>query len=196
MYVKNLILSPAEILAFLIRHFQDESQWVVDSKIRDESNQSQIVQCPQRTNVSERSSKKEQGIVIASPCYLLTSRTLALAQRLGKLLEEDMDHGQKIQSLGSFMFHIPSRLGDCQALDDATECISSTYISILQPACQRDQQDRRQYFTALKSLRRCILDERQALSSNVLAAAVLLSWYEVCEAHALHERWYSDTVRF
>lgn len=179
-----------------MRHFQDESQWVVDSKIRDEPDQSQIVQCPQRTNVSERSSKKEQSIAIASPCYLLTSRTLALAQKLGKLLEEDMNLGQKIQSLGPFMFHIPSRLGDCQALDDATECISSTYISILQPACQRNQQGRRQYFTALKSLRQCILDERQALSSNVLAAAVLLSWYEVCESLALHKRWYSNTVRF
>lgn len=169
---------------------------MVDSKILDGFNQSQIVQYPRRNKVPVRSNKTKQDISIASPYYLLTSQTLALAQRLGKLLEEDREFGQKIQSLGSFMFYIPSRLGDCQALDDATECISSTYISILQPACQRNQQHRRLYFTALKSLRRYILDKRQALSSNVLAAAVLLSWYEVCRALALHEKFYSNTVRF
>ena len=129
-----------------------------------------------------------QDIVMGSPSCSLTSRSFALAQKLVGLLEEDMDLGQKIQSLGSFIFYIPSRLGHCQALDDATECICSTYISILQPAIQRTQPDRRQYFMAIKSLRKCILDKRQALSSNVLAAAVLLSWYEVCELVTLRLR--------
>ena len=129
-----------------------------------------------------------QDIVMGSPSCSLTSRSFALAQKLVGLLGEDMDLSQKIQSLGSFIFYIPSRLGHCQALDDATECICSTYISILQPAFQSTKPDRRQYFIAIKSLRRCILDKRQALSSNVLAAAVLLSWYEVCELVTLRLR--------
>ena len=132
--------------------------------------------------------EKEPRIAMDSPRYSLTSESFALAQKLARLLEEDMHLSQRIQSVGHFIFYIPSRLGHCQALDDATECICSTYISILQPAGQRIKLDRCKYGMALKSLRQCILDKKQALSSNVLAAAVLLSWYEVCESFTLQVR--------
>jgi len=127
------------------------------------------------------------ALTIGNPCPPLASRSLSLAQKLVGLLEEDMNLGMKIQTLGSFIFYIPSRLGHSQALDDATECFCTTYISALKPGGSRSKQDRHQYFMALKSLRQSILDENQALSSNVLAAAVLLSWYEVCKLLSLRK---------
>lgn len=129
------------------------------------------------------------GVTMGAPCPPLTSRSLALAQKLVGLLEEDKNMGTKIQSLGYFILYIPSRLGHSQALDDATECISESYISALKPAGRRSKQDRNLYFLALKSLRQSILDESTALSSNVLAAAVLLSWYEVSKYLFLDIDW-------
>ncbi|RDW56932.1 hypothetical protein BP5796_12999 [Coleophoma crateriformis] len=95
------------------------------------------------------------------------------------LLEEDLESGTKIHTLGPYLLHVPSRIGHNKALDDATDCICSTYLSLLQPGSRRSQLDRRKYVLALQSLRQCLMDEKQALSSNVLAAAVLLSWYEI-----------------
>ncbi|RDW56990.1 hypothetical protein BP6252_13943 [Coleophoma cylindrospora] len=95
------------------------------------------------------------------------------------LLEEDLESGTKIHTLGLYLLHVPSRIGHNKALDDATDCICSTYLSLLQPGSRRSQLDRHKYVVALQSLRQCLMDEKQALSSNVLAAAVLLSWYEI-----------------
>ena len=85
----------------------------------------------------------------------------------------------KIQNLGSFLECIPARLGYSQALDDAVECLCTAYTSLLVPDMLNVGQNRREYYIALRSLRRNILDEDEALSSNTLAAAVLLSWFEV-----------------
>lgn len=117
--------------------------------------------------------------VIPPPCGLPSSFSFLLAQKLVRLLEEDVGFGVKIGSLGLFMLYIPARLGHNKALDDATECICSTYISLLQADSDSNKSDRKKYLQALRSLRHCITDDGRAFSSNVLAAAVLLSWYEV-----------------
>jgi hypothetical protein len=154
----------------------DESQWVLERKTRYSVTPQH--KYPKRSKALTQTATNP--CPTEGPHYSLTSASLALAQKLVGLLEEDKGLGMKIQSLGLFIFEIPSRLGNSQALDDAMECICSAYVSVLQPICHKSEQDRHQYFQALKSLRQCILDETQALSSNVLAAAVLLSWYEVC----------------
>jgi hypothetical protein len=86
----------------------------------------------------------------------------------------------RMQNLGSFLELIPSRLGYSKALDDAVQCICTAYTCALSQNYPNVNQDRQEYYVALRSLRLGVLDETEALSSNVLAAAVLLSWYEVC----------------
>lgn len=122
---------------------------------------------------------EEKQDVVGTLRSLPSSSSFLLSRRLVWLLEEDINCGMKIQSLGLFLSHIPSRLGHNQALDDATDCICSTYISIFEPASRGSNINRYKYLLALKSLRQSLLDESQALSSDVLAAAVLMSWYEV-----------------
>jgi hypothetical protein len=135
-----------------------------------------------------------------TPRSLPSSSSFSLSRKLVWLLEEDINCGMTIQSLGLFLSHIPSRLGHNQALDDATDCICSTYISIFEPAGRGSNVNRYKYLLALKSLRQYILDDSQALSSDVLAAAVLMSWYEVCRhlhttSRSQHTLTYLDTCR-
>jgi hypothetical protein len=137
---------------------------------------------------------------VETPGSLPSSSSFSLSRKLVWLLEEDINFGMKIQSLGLFLSHIPSRLGHNKALDDATDCICSAYISIFEPAGRGSNVNRYKYLLALKSLRQSILDESQALSSNVLAAAVLMSWYEVSKHlhitnHSQNTLTYLDTCR-
>jgi hypothetical protein len=81
--------------------------------------------------------------------------------------------------LGSFFPFIPQRLGHCRALDDAVQCICTAYSALLRSNGSVIGQDRREYYQALRSLRLACQDKNDVLSSNVLCAAVLLSWYEV-----------------
>jgi hypothetical protein len=87
--------------------------------------------------------------------------------------------GIVINNLGSFFPFIPQRLGHCRALDDAVQCICTAYSALLRSNESAIGQDRREYYQALRSLRLACQDKNDVLSSNVLCAAVLLSWYEV-----------------
>jgi len=102
------------------------------------------------------------------------------------LLLQLLDHldsrrhiGLQIENMGSFFRFIPPRLGYSRALDHAVQCVCSAYSSLLQPKDSKVDQHRRQYYRALRSLRLACLDKDQVLSSNVLCATILLSWYEV-----------------
>jgi hypothetical protein len=94
-------------------------------------------------------------------------------------LDEKKPPGMQIHNLGSFFPFIPSRLGHSRALDDAVQCICTAYSALLCSNGSAIGQDRREYYRALRSLRLACLDKDEFLSSNVLCAAVLLSWYEV-----------------
>jgi hypothetical protein len=94
-------------------------------------------------------------------------------------LDDKKPIGMQIRNLGSFFPFIPSRLGHSRALDDAVQCICTAYSALL---CSNEAvigQDRREYYRALRSLRLACQDKNEVLSSNVLCAAILLSWYEV-----------------
>jgi len=94
-------------------------------------------------------------------------------------LDDNKPPGMTIRNLGSFFPFIPSRLGHSRALDDAVQCICTAYSALLCSDGSLIGQDRREYYQALKSLRLACQDKDEVLSSNVLCAAVLLSWYEV-----------------
>jgi hypothetical protein len=94
-------------------------------------------------------------------------------------LDDKKPQGMTINNLGSFFPFIPPRLGHSRALDDAVQCICTAYSALL---CSNESvisQNRREYYQALKSLRHACQDRNEVHSSNVLCAAVLLSWYEV-----------------
>lgn len=166
-------------------NYQYESQWVLALESK-----TQRVLKPvgnfQGSKVSNPIAEKRHGV--ESPRSLPNSSSYSLSRKLVWLLEEDMSSSVKIQSLGLFLLHIPSRLGHNKALDDATDCICSTYMSIFEPDGPGSNSNRHKYLLALKSLRQYVLDESEALSSNVLAAAVLLSWYEIL-AENLENGW-------
>jgi hypothetical protein len=81
--------------------------------------------------------------------------------------------------MGPYFRHIPQRLGQNQALDDAVRCICTVYKSTLTGNRSASALGRGDYYKALKSLRLSVLNPEEALSSNTLCAAVILSWYEV-----------------
>lgn len=114
-----------------------------------------------------------------NPSALLNDTSYNLSKRLVYLLKNVTVPHLKIQNLGSFLESIPPRLGFNQALDDAVQCICTAYTCILSRNELVARQDRTEYYTALRSLRSSVENEDEALSSNVLGAAVLLSWYEV-----------------
>ena len=102
------------------------------------------------------------------------------------LLVQLIDHldstkppGIVINNLGSFFPFIPQRLGHCKALDDAVRCICTAYSAFLRFNGSVIGQDRQAYSQALRSLRLACQDKNDVLSSNVLCAAILLSWHEV-----------------
>ncbi|PMD37555.1 hypothetical protein L207DRAFT_585898 [Hyaloscypha variabilis F] len=103
-------------------------------------------------------------------------------------LEENKPPGMTIRNLGSFFPFIPSRLGHSRALDDAVQCICTSYSALLCSNGSAIGQDRREYYQALRSLRLACQDKDEVLSSNVLCAAVLLSWYEIL-ADNLDDSW-------
>jgi hypothetical protein len=100
-------------------------------------------------------------------------------------LDDNKPLGMTIRNLGSFFPFIPSRLGHSRALDDAVQCICTAYSALLCSNGSVIGQDRREYYQALRSLRLACQDKDEVLSSNVLCAAVLLSWYEVSRAQTI-----------
>lgn len=119
--------------------------------------------------------------------------SLSAAPSNSSLLVQLIDHlddkkpqGLTINNLGSFFPFIPPRLGHSRALDDAVHCICTAYSALLCSNGSVIGQDRRKYYQALRSLRLACQDKNEVLSSNVLCAAVLLSWYEVSYAKTSH----------
>jgi hypothetical protein len=108
----------------------------------------------------------------------LSSHSVVLANRLIYYLNKPTTPGTRIQDLGLFFEFVPYRLGHNRALDDAVRCICIAYSSFL---CDKSSvlQDRGEYCQALRSLRACLQDEKIALSSETLCAAMILRWYEV-----------------
>jgi hypothetical protein len=94
-------------------------------------------------------------------------------------LDNGRPSGFNIGDLGTFFSYIPSRLGHSRVLDDAVQCICTAYSALLKSDGSMGGQDRHEYYQALRSLRLACLDKEEVLTSNVLCAAVLLSWYEV-----------------
>lgn len=80
-----------------------------------------------------------------------------------------------LAELGSFLLHVPSRIGHSQALDDAVTCI----VYAFQIHCGRDIGARKRYAKALVSLRRSLEDEKECKSAETLGAAMTLYNYEV-----------------
>jgi hypothetical protein len=114
---------------------------------------------------------------------LLNLSALPSSSSLLLHLVDHLDNGTPpaldIRNMGTFFSYIPSRLGHSRALDDAVQCICTAYSALLRPNGSVKGQDRHEYYRALRSLRLACVDREEVLTSNVLCAAILLSWYEV-----------------
>lgn len=156
--------------------FLDEQQWLPESNSARQS----IGTLPNKTAVTVRGVSPTAHRVLNTLRTSLTvyTPTSLLSKRLVHHLNERTFPGMHILNLGSFLNFVPSRLGHSEALDDAVQCICTAYSSL---RCENRAvlEGRREYSKALKSLRKSVQDTDTALSSNVLCAAVLLSWYEV-----------------
>jgi hypothetical protein len=113
-----------------------------------------------------------------SPKSPLSCSSSILADRLIFHLNQPTLPGARLQSVCTFFDFVPSRLGQNQALDYAVSCICTAYSSFLGSESSVVHR-RREYSQALRSLQACIKDEKKALSSETLCAAILLGWYEV-----------------
>lgn len=76
---------------------------------------------------------------------------------------------------GSFFRHVPLRVGQNRALDDAIACIVNSW----QTSRRGETQRRRDYAKALVSLQQCLDNKLECKSSETLGAALLLCEYEV-----------------
>lgn len=90
--------------------------------------------------------------------------------------------GLKPSGFESYISFIPSRLGYNIALDEAVDCLTELYTTILVPhnllrACHKSK-----YIRALSSLRKCLEDKVKVLESETLCATLLLGVYEASSA--------------
>nr|RBQ86902.1 hypothetical protein FVER53263_20937 [Fusarium verticillioides] len=84
----------------------------------------------------------------------------------------------QISFLGSWLWHLPPRLGSSAALDHAALSLAWAYFAKLygDPIALRNAEI--SYLRAVKSLAAALDDDKEQLSSNVLCATVLLGHFE------------------
>lgn len=163
---------------FLLLICEDEKQWLLESW--ENAPVGQHLQLSSRDVIHAQNLCHLSGIApVYSSLPFSTSPSLLSKHLVYLLNDPTIPHNMSIRNLGSFLESVPSRLGHNQALDDAVQCICTAYGFLLPKDSSRICQGRREYYAALRSLRLSVVDEHEALSSNVLCAAVLLSWYEV-----------------
>ncbi|RBQ75449.1 hypothetical protein FVER14953_05368 [Fusarium verticillioides] len=85
----------------------------------------------------------------------------------------------QISFLGSWLWHLPPRLGSSAALGHAALSLAWAYFAKLygDPIALRNAEI--SYLRAVKSLAAALDDVKEQLSSNVLCATVLLGHFEV-----------------
>ncbi|KAF5594071.1 fungal transcriptional regulatory n-terminal [Fusarium pseudoanthophilum] len=88
----------------------------------------------------------------------------------------------QISFLGSWLWHLPPRLGGSAALDHAALSVAWAYFAKLygDPIALRNAEI--WYLCAVRSLATALDDAKEQLSSNVLCATVLLGHFEISEA--------------
>jgi hypothetical protein len=86
----------------------------------------------------------------------------------------------QISFLGSWLWHLPPRLGSSAVLDHAALSVAWAYFAKLyrDPLALRNAEI--SYLCAVRSLASSLDDAKEQLSSNVLCATVLLGHFEVC----------------
>ncbi|KAI5463876.1 hypothetical protein BGZ63DRAFT_201376 [Mariannaea sp. PMI_226] len=82
--------------------------------------------------------------------------------------------------LGSWLWHVPPRLGKYAVLDLAALSLASAYFARTSGDERILQRAEVAYTLALRSLSKAISDTSMRFSSEVLCAALLLGHYEVC----------------
>ncbi|KAF5584352.1 C6 zinc finger domain protein [Fusarium subglutinans] len=88
----------------------------------------------------------------------------------------------QISFLGSWLWHIPPRLGSSIVLDHAALSVAWSYFAKLygDPIALRNAET--SYLCAVRSLALALDDAKDQLSANVLCATVLLGHFEISEA--------------
>jgi hypothetical protein len=170
----HLISTPA----FTDRNISDDQEWLPGLENSNESPECQpkaVKVAIQRKSPAKSVSSTEKTLVSLATNPAQSSLVVKLIDHLNDKKPSVM----QIRNLGSFFPFIPPRLGHSKALDDAVQCICTAYSALLCSNGAVIGQDRREYYRALRSLRLACQDKNEVLSSNVLCAAILLSWYEV-----------------
>jgi hypothetical protein len=164
--------------------FTDDQEWLPGQEPKKEPVESR----PKGVKVAIRRKSQAQS-TFPTPIDLFSlSGTPSNSSLLVRLVDHPGDKKPQwmtINNLGSFFPFIPQRLGHSRALDDAVQCICTAYSALLCSNGSVISQDRREYYKALRSLRLACQDKNEVFSSNVLCAAVLLSWYEVSLAQPI-----------
>jgi hypothetical protein len=172
------IKSSQDLFELFLTNRLDDQEWLPGQELQHEPLESRpkgVKVAIRRKSQAQSTSPTSIGLFSLSAAPSDSSLMVQLVDHL----EENNPPGMTIRNLGSFFPFIPSRLGHSRALDDAVQCICTAYSALLCSNGSAIGQDRREYYQALRSLRLACQDKDEVLSSNVLCAAVLLSWYEV-----------------
>jgi hypothetical protein len=82
--------------------------------------------------------------------------------------------------LGSWLWHLPPRMGNSAALDHAASAVAWAYFAKLSADKAILRNAEISYICAVKSLAAALDNSKERLGSNVLCATLLLGHYEVC----------------
>jgi len=82
--------------------------------------------------------------------------------------------------LGSWLWHLPPRLGSSVVLDHAASSVAWAYFARVFGDVSALRNAEVFYACAVKNLALALGDSKQQLASNVLCATILLGHYEVC----------------
>lgn len=81
--------------------------------------------------------------------------------------------------MGEFVWHMPQHLGKSNALDSVTACLLAAHKKLLRGGNQSGMINPDMYSSALRSVRKALVDPQSWRSTNTLCATVLLHRLEV-----------------
>jgi hypothetical protein len=122
---------------------------------------------------------RKQAFILNQPSISNVERNKLLSSFISAMFPLGAASAQS-SFLGSWLWHLPPRLGNSAALDHAASSVAWAYFAKVSADKAILRNAEISYICAVKSLAAALDCPKERLGSNVLCATLLLGHYEVC----------------
>lgn len=126
----------------------------------------------------------ESSLGMKQPSYMKAQRDQILSSFVSALFPLGSAEVQT-SFLGSWLWHLPPRLGNSVVLDHAALSVAWAYFARMFGDRSALRNAEFSYSCAIKNLSLALSDTSQQFTSNVLCSTILLGHYEVCSVSLL-----------